>query len=632
MLLVLVSLMSAMSSAEAGTTCKKQEIKFILLDGDATLAAVEDDISAELEKVGFTLTKSVLQKDAFNTAMTTGDFHLAFSETWGPPYDPHSYAKSWGSPDEAYFAALKGLPAPNTQAVLMTKIDTALTQETETKREEKWSEILKILHEQATELPFSGKRIPAVINNRLSSYQNGPQQFDYPLHTLRVVSGSQDITVAPGAQTGLFTGVGRLDPHSYRPNEFFANNLVYDGLVEYGAGGIVKPALAASWTVAENGAGQTYTFQLRTGVTFHDGAAWDCAAAKLNFDHVLSPALTTGDYHGWYGLPGQISSWSCTSSFVFVINTKSKYYPLLQELTYIRPLRMLSPLKFVGGASSDPITQNSCPTGWGNVTGNSVTITCAGTLGIAGTGRWSYTSTTNDGNGDLASVLFARNTNHWDVGAGTDVVNNVRLVRYADHAAVKAALLANSLDMVVGAGVLTPADVAIFKSTHTATHSLYLTEPIQNRIIIFNTNKAPTNILETRKVIIHAVDKAAIIKKELGLMGQSVDSLFPKTAPYCDVSLTPRWDYDLEKAKLLNCPADAAEEVKFSKDSITVIVLIAVLGAAFIGLAIVALVVSVGVTMVMAQREKQGRPLFKPLLDTSKVGGQVELETVTSSA
>ena len=55
------------------------------------------------------------------------------------------------------------------------------------------------------------------------------------VHSIRVLSGPKTVTVSPGAQTGLFsneTGVGRLDPHSYRPNEFFANNWVYEGLIE----------------------------------------------------------------------------------------------------------------------------------------------------------------------------------------------------------------------------------------------------------------------------------------------------------------------------------------------------------------------------------------------------------------
>ena len=45
----------------------------------------------------------------------------------------------------------------------------------------------------------------------------------------------------------------------------------------------------------------------------------------------------------------------------------------------------------------------------------------------------------------------------------------------------------------------------------------------------------------------HAVNKAEIIDKELFGMAAPVDALFPKNLPYCDVDLTPRWDYDREK-------------------------------------------------------------------------------------
>merc|ERR1711972_1101675 len=47
---------------------------------------------------------------------------------------------------------------------------------------------------------------------------------------------------------------------------------------------------------------------------------------------------------------------------------------------------------------------------------------------------------------------------------------------------------------------------------------------------------------------------AAIVDAELAGSVKVADSLFPKDAPYCDVDLTPRWDYDSEKARLLNCP------------------------------------------------------------------------------
>ena len=83
--------------------------------------------------------------------------------------------------------------------------------------------------------------------------------------------------------------------------------------------------------------GITYRFKLRPGVTFHDGAPWNCDAAKLNFDHVLADPLRTPDWHGWYGLIDQIKSWDCgANDLEFIVKTKDKYYPFLQEMSFIR--------------------------------------------------------------------------------------------------------------------------------------------------------------------------------------------------------------------------------------------------------------------------------------------------------
>ena len=362
-----------------------------------------------------------------------------------------------------------------------------------------------------------------------------------------------------GGQTGLFVGVGRLDPHTYRPNEFFANNWMYEGLVEYGPNGAVLPSLAASWKVADNAeGGQDYTFILRRGVAFHDGTPWDCAAAKLNFDHVLAEPLTTGDFHGWYGLPGQIVSVSCPGPHELVLTTRDKYYPLLQELTYIRPLRMLSPAMFVGGLESDPYTQNSCHVGWGNATlEGATTVVCAGTLGVSGTGPWKFEGTVVDEAGETAEATFSRNADYWGA-APAGGVEGMRLIRFPDHKAVKQALLDGSLDVVVGSGPLQPNDVKELQSN--PDFHVYFTEPLQNRVIVLNTAKAPTNDLQVRKVIIHGVNKAAIIDKELAGLDEPVDALFPKDAPYCRVDLTPRWDYDLEKAQLLKLPGRVSRD------------------------------------------------------------------------
>jgi ABC-type transport system substrate-binding protein len=538
-----------MLGAAASTTCAAESVDFIVAKGDALLAAIEDDIVADLAKVNIQVTTRFLEKADFNSNMTSGKFNLCFSETWGPPYDPHSYAASWKSPDEGHFAALKGMKAPVTQDVLTTKITNVLLEEDLQNRQQRWKYILKELHEQAIDLPFSGKRMPAVLRNRLSGYVSGEQQFDYPVHSIQVLSGSKTITVAPGAQTGLFSSVGRMDPHTYRPNEFWSNNWVYEGLVSYAAGGVIAPSLATSWTVKDLvSGGQEYTFQLRQGVKFHDGAGWTCAVAKLNFDHVLAKPLTTGDWHGWYDLVAQIQTWRCASSYTFVLTTKDKYYPLLQELTYIRPLRMLSPTMFQNGITTSPVTDNSCHKGWGSITGLGETITCGGIKGASGTGPFKYVKT--ETNGD---ALFNRNTDWWST---VPQVETMLVKKYASAAAVMAALLDGSLDAVLGAGVLEPSDLKTIQISHANTFNVFLGPAIMNRVIILNANKHPTDSLTLRKTIMHAVNKAAIIDKELSGFAKPVDALFPKNAPYCDVDLTPRWDYDIEKANLLRCAGD----------------------------------------------------------------------------
>lgn len=178
-----------------------------------------------------------LEKDALNKAMTSGNFNLCFSETWGPPYDPHSYAASWSTPDEAHYPAFSELSFPLTREKLFERIRDVQREEDESKRTAEWKSILEAVHDSAMDVPFSGKRNPTVLNKRLSGYVDGQQQFDYPLHTLIANSGKKSITVAPGAQTGLFKSAGPMEPHGYRPNEFFSNNWVYEGLVKYGANG-----------------------------------------------------------------------------------------------------------------------------------------------------------------------------------------------------------------------------------------------------------------------------------------------------------------------------------------------------------------------------------------------------------
>jgi len=538
---------------EESADCEQHEIDFVLVEGDAVRSSVEKEIVDMLEVVGIKVNTRKLTKEEFNAAEQAGDFHLSFSETWGAPYDPHAYSKGWIAGDEGHNQALSGLNGERES--LYAAIEDVLKEENHVERATKWEAIHGKVHDSATMLPLWGARVPTVMNsNRLTKFQAGNQQFDYPVHLLEVLDDSNKIVrIAPAGQTGLFSSVGRLDPHTYRPNEFFSNNWVYEGLVSYGSFGQVLPALAQSWTMIDEGEGQRYTFMLRPDVTFHDGEDWNCAAASLNFDHVLAEPLRTPDWHGWYGLIDQIKSWECKGDMEFVVNTKNKYYPFLQELSFIRPLRMLSPAAFANDA--DPFTSNSCHVGWGNITSSNSDkmVQCAGITNISGTGPFVFDSRAEETIGDTKvdnEVVFKGNTNYW---GGAPSMETLIIKRYEDSDAVKAALLDGSLDLVWGSGVLPAQDLIELDADETNNLSVFHSDDIQNVIILLNSGKAPLDDINVRKTIIHAINKKKIIDDNLGGLFKPVDNVFPRDAPYCDVDVTPRWDYDLQKAKFLNC-------------------------------------------------------------------------------
>jgi len=70
-----------------------------------------------------------------------------------------------------------------------------------------------------------------------------------------------------------------LDPATSYSNEVSAMHNIYESLTRYDAlTKKVVPVLASSWTSSPDG--KTWTFTLRSGVTFHTGRAMDAAAAK----------------------------------------------------------------------------------------------------------------------------------------------------------------------------------------------------------------------------------------------------------------------------------------------------------------------------------------------------------------
>ncbi|MEJ6393695.1 ABC transporter substrate-binding protein [Gymnodinialimonas sp. 2305UL16-5] len=65
---------------------------------------------------------------------------------------------------------------------------------------------------------------------------------------------------------------------------------VFEGLTRFAADGAVVPGLAESWEISEDGT--TYTFTLREGVTFHDGAAMTAEDVVFSLDRTRAEGST----------------------------------------------------------------------------------------------------------------------------------------------------------------------------------------------------------------------------------------------------------------------------------------------------------------------------------------------------
>jgi len=78
-----------------------------------------------------------------------------------------------------------------------------------------------------------------------------------------------------------------LDPHSQNEGPTNAmNGMIYESLVTRDADLALQPELATSWEAGEDG----WTFQLREGVTFHDGAAFTAEDVVFSFERAKAEA------------------------------------------------------------------------------------------------------------------------------------------------------------------------------------------------------------------------------------------------------------------------------------------------------------------------------------------------------
>ncbi len=137
---------------------------------------------------------------------------------------------------------------------------------------------------------------------------------------------------------GFLSDSKTLDPiYSVQFTERQVLYLVFDTLVKYEPDFSIKPELAESWTLENDG--KRVVFKLRAGVKFHDGTPFDAAAVKWNIDRRLDPAVASPQRGQ---LEPVIASVDAVDPLTVAFNLKTKYAGLVSVLGE-RPGFMISP-------------------------------------------------------------------------------------------------------------------------------------------------------------------------------------------------------------------------------------------------------------------------------------------------
>jgi len=323
-------------------------------------------------------------------------------------------------------------------------------------------------------------------------------------------------TVASNAKVlvvGQIAEPKSLDPSTVTAvNDFRIVMNIYDGLVRYTDGKLeVEPALAKSWDISSDGT--VYTFNLRSGIKFHDGSDFNADAVKFNFDRMLNkdhPYHNTG--------PFPLSFFFSAIKSVDVVNANTVKFTLNEPYA-----PFLSNLAYPTGLIVSPAGVKKHGKDFGR--------------NPSGTGPFKFNEWKSN-----ERVVVDKNSGYWDGKAGTDAV----VFRPITDANTRVAeMLSGGIDMMVE---VPPASLSKFGGS-----KFSIVEQAGPHVwfLILNAKEGPFANKKVRQAANYAINKQAIVNDVLeGTAAIAAGPTPPAFAWAYNNSLQP-YPYDPAKAKAL---------------------------------------------------------------------------------
>lgn len=309
-------------------------------------------------------------------------------------------------------------------------------------------------------------------------------------------------TVAAQAQRadaiiGLQLEPPHLDPTSAAAGAIdqvlYAN--VFEGLTRFGPDGSVQPGLAASWTISDDGL--SYTFQLREGVTFHDGTTFEASDVVFSLDRARAEDSTNAQKALFAG----IESVEALGDSSVRIDLAAPQGNFLFNLAWGDAV-MVAP-ESIGDIKNLPI----------------------------GTGAFRFEQWRR---GDQISL--SRNADYWGEPASLEAATFKFI---SEPTAAYAAMLAGDIDAFYSYPA--PENLAQFERDPRFTVLSGNTEG--ETILAMNNQQAPFDDIRVRKAVSHAIDRQAIIDGAMFGYGTPIGTHFaPHNPDYVDLTAIAAFD------------------------------------------------------------------------------------------
>ena len=339
-------------------------------------------------------------------------------------------------------------------------------------------------------------------------------------------AGGNTFVFGRGADSVTLDPINTTDGESLR-----VTRQIFDGLLDFAPESTdLAPSLATEIPKPEDG-GRAYTFKLRDGVKFHDGAEFNAEAVKFNVDRWRDSknpyhkggggqsenfAYYVGQFGGFDG-DSIITGVEIVDEYTVRFTLREPQGPFLKNIA-MSPFAMGSPK-----AIKDNVEDF-----WQNPIGS-------GPFKFV---QWNRGST----------VELEANEDWWgsdlpaSQGGGGPKVDKVVIRTIPDNTSRVAALTGGELSAADG---LTPDDVAPVKD---AGLKVEFRPPLTIGYLAMNNQMKPFDDVNVRKAIYQAIDMEKIVTAFFGETGQLATTYMPPTVPFWNSSIE-RFPFDPEKAK-----------------------------------------------------------------------------------